>query len=194
MMAALAGFFALGFYAVTVTALIRTWRLIGRSPLVVLQQGRADEIVAVAAHAVFPLVLVLSTLRPDLGWFRPLLDAPAMRLFSGALLLGGLGWQYISMTALGEALRIGIDPAQRTHLVRHGPYRYVRHPIYTAFLGYYLGAWLLQPNLLFSILAPLAAARIVLQALREERMLAGTFGDAYRGYMASTKRFLPGIL
>jgi protein-S-isoprenylcysteine O-methyltransferase len=126
--------------------------------------------------------------------FRPFLDAPALRLLGAVLLLGGLALQYVSIVTLGRAFTIGLDPGQQKHLVRHGPYRYLRHPIYAAFLGYFIGAWLLQPNLFFTIAMPIAITRVVLQAMKEEQLLLATFGPDYRAYMASTRRFVPWIL
>lgn len=186
--------FALGFYGITVWALERTRRQIGRSALVAFRYGGLEEMASVLAMWIFPLVLIASAWRPEAPTLRTLVAVPALRVAGAALLLGGLVVMARSIVVLGPAFRIGIDPEQRAFLARRGPYAYVRHPIYAAFLGFYVGAWLLQPNVLFSILTPLAAARIVLQALREERMLVDAFGDTYREYVASTKRFVPGIL
>ena len=186
--------FALGFYTVTFLAITRTRRLTGRNPVIIFQTGTAEEIASVVALWLFPLVLILSTLMPGAGLFRPLLDASTLRGAGAVLLLGGLVLQYVSIMTLGRAFSIGLDPERQEHLVRHGPYRYVRHPIYAAFLGYFVGAWLLQPNAFFSAAMPIAIARVVLQAIREEQMLLATFGQAYRSYMHSAKRFIPLIL
>lgn len=190
----IAGGFALGFYGVTTAALLRARRLAGRSPLAVLRDGSIEEVVAAAAMSLFPLVLVLSTLRPDARVFRVFLDVPELQAAAAILLAGGLFLQAMAMQTLGRALRIGIDREQRTLLVRDGPYQYIRHPIYAAFLTYYAAAWLLQSNLVFSIVLPVAWARIVYQALQEERALLGIFGQRYEEYRQSTKRFIPGIV
>lgn len=190
----IAGGFALGFYAVTTAALLRARRLAGRSPLAVLRDGSIEEVVAAAAMTIFPLVLVLSTLRPDARVFGTFLQVPQLPAAAAILLAGGLLLQTVAMRTLGRALRIGIDPEQRTLLVRGGPYQYIRHPIYAAFLSYYGAAWLLQPNLVFSVVLPLAWFRIVYQALQEERALREIFGQEYEDYMRSTRRFIPGII
>lgn len=186
--------FALGFYGITVWALVRTRRQIGRSALAVFRYGRAEEVASVFAMWAFPLVLIASTWWTEAPAFRLLVASAALRVAGTVLLLGGLALMATSIATLGPAFRIGLDPEQRAILIRRGVYAYVRHPIYTSFLGFYAGAWLLQPNALFSILTPLAMARIVLQALREERMLAGAFGRDYEAYMKATTRFIPGIV
>lgn len=186
--------FALGFYAVTTAGLLRARRLTGRSPIVAFRYGGAEEVIAVVGMWVFPLVLVYSTQRPESQTFGLIFSVPILQAAGAVLLAGGLVLQAAAMRTLGRALRIGIDPEQRTHLVREGPYRYIRHPIYAAFLTYYAAAWLFQPNLLFSVVLPVAWARIVYQALQEEHALREIFGRRYDHYMRSTKRFIPGIV
>jgi protein-S-isoprenylcysteine O-methyltransferase Ste14 len=185
--------FAIGFYLVTLLGIIRTGKLTGRNPVIIFRTGSAEEISALIAFWLFPLALITSTLWPEMGMFRPFLDAPALRLLGAVLLLSGLALQYVSIVTLGRAFTIGLDPSQQKYLVRHGPYQYVRHPIYAAFLGYFIGAWLLQPNLFFSIAMPAAITRVVAQAIKEEQLLLTTFGAEYRSYMASTRRFIPWI-
>lgn len=186
--------FAIGFYLITLRGILRTRRLTGRNPVIIFRTGSAEEIIALVAFWLFPLALIGSTLWPEMRWFRLLFDAPALRLAGVVVLLGGVALQYVSIVTLGRAFTIGLDPDQQKHLVRHGPYRYVRHPIYAAFLGFFIGAWLLQPNLFFSIAAPIAVARITLQAKREEELLLAKFEHEYRAYIRSTRRFIPGIV
>jgi protein-S-isoprenylcysteine O-methyltransferase Ste14 len=87
---------------------------------------------------------------------------------------GIAGWA-VSLVALGRSL--GIAPADRG-LVRHGPYRFIRHPIYAFEALFFLG-WLIaeptpQNGAILLIWAVLQIARIV----REERILGGY--DDYR--------------
>ena len=185
--------FAIGFYLITLRGILRTRQLTGRNPVIIFHTGSAEEIIALVAFWLFPLALIASTLWPEVRLFRLFLDVTALRLAGAILLLGGLALQYASIMTLGHAFTIGLDPGQQKYLIRHGPYRFVRHPIYAAFLGYFIGAWLLQPNLFFSIAMPAAITRVVAQAMKEEQLLLTTFGAEYRAYMASTKRFVPWI-
>lgn len=189
----IAASFAVGFYAVIISALRRTQRITARSPLVVLRSGNPEEIIAGVVMFVFPLLLVASTVLQHLRPFRPYFDLPALRAAAAVVLLSGVALQAVSMAVLGRAFRIGIDRERPGPLVRHGPYRRIRHPIYTALIAYYLGAWLLQPNSLFSIIVLVAVPRIVYQAVKEERALVEMFGEEYAAYMKSTKRFIPGV-
>ncbi len=79
-------------------------------------------------------------------------------------------------------------------LVTSGPYRWVRHPMYTAFILLHMAAALLSANAFLGLtwlggLALLLAGRV----RREEAMLTEAFGTKYKAYMARTGRFLPGV-
>lgn len=186
--------FAIGFYLVTLRGILRTRQLTGRNPVIIFRTGSPEEVIALVAFWLFPLALIASTLWREMRLFRLLFDAPALRLVGVVALLGGVLLQYVALVTLGRAFTIGLDPDQQKHLIRHGPYRYVRHPIYAAFIGFFIGAWLLQPNLFFSLAAPIAVWRITLQARREEQLLLTKFGNEYRDYIHSTRRFVPRIM
>jgi protein-S-isoprenylcysteine O-methyltransferase Ste14 len=189
---AVALLFALGFYAVLLWAVRRTRRLAGRSALPVLRHGGLELRLAALLHTLFPAGLVVSTLRPDIPWLRPIPGlSPALPWIAAALFAGGLTLEYAALRALGRAFRIGIDPDQPGPLVTGGPYRLIRHPVYAAFMADYVAAWLLQPNVLFGLLAPLAILRLYLQARREEGALLQQHGAAYAAYARSTSRFIP---
>ena len=76
-------------------------------------------------------------------------------------------------------------------LVTSGPYRWVRHPMYTALFGFFAGLVLVAASWLVALLV--AAAIFVLYARigEEEAMMLEQFGDEYRTYMQRTGRFLP---
>src|SRR5262249_43754357 len=55
-----------------------------------------------------------------------------------ALMLAGLGLALAAQWNMGAAWRIGVDPAERTELVRHGIYRGIRNPIYAGMVLFVL--------------------------------------------------------
>ncbi|HXJ67298.1 MAG TPA: isoprenylcysteine carboxylmethyltransferase family protein, partial [Verrucomicrobiae bacterium] len=79
-------------------------------------------------------------------------------------------------------------------LVTQGPYRFVRHPIYTAMLGKLLasnfafGHWL---GLVIAGSVFVVGTLIRIQA--EEKLLRETFGTAYAEYAQRVPAFLPGL-
>lgn len=77
-------------------------------------------------------------------------------------------------------------------LVAHGPYRWVRHPLYSAATMSLVALSLLAAN--WFMLAMASAAFLGIAGLvipREEAELIQKFGDEYRGYMGRTGRFAP---
>lgn len=79
-------------------------------------------------------------------------------------------------------------------LVTYGPYRWVRHPLYTAWLIFFSSLFLITANWVIGILGvSLEAFVMLIRTSREEAMLQDTFGDQYRDYMARTGRFFPRI-
>ena len=99
------------------------------------------------------------------------------------------------------ALADAIAANQRTSLdtypqVTTGPYRFVRHPIYTGYLLLFAGG-------LASLGSPLAIAVLLLSAWKfykprmasEDKILEEQFGDAWRNYAAATpSRLLPFVV
>lgn len=82
--------------------------------------------------------------------------------------------------------------AQRSHtLATTGPYAFVRHPQYVAFITIMLGFLLQWPTLLTLVMFPILVYMYVRLAKREEREIAAEFAEQYPRYMAHTPRFLP---
>jgi len=78
-------------------------------------------------------------------------------------------------------------------LVSTGPYRTVRHPIYSGiFLGLLGTALAINLQLLLPVAA--AGAYFVYCALMEERYLTERFPDRYAEYKRRTKMLIPFIL
>ena len=77
-------------------------------------------------------------------------------------------------------------------LVTTGPFQWVRHPLYAAFLSLFnpaLAVALDHPAYLVWALALHPLWHRLIQP--EERLMLGQFGDEYRRYAARTGRFLP---
>jgi protein-S-isoprenylcysteine O-methyltransferase Ste14 len=77
-------------------------------------------------------------------------------------------------------------------MVTNGPYRRVRHPMYSGFFMIGAGLSALSGNwrvalLYLGTLLPMYLLRVS----AEEHMMIGRFGDAYRQYMAVTGRLCP---
>ena len=112
-------------------------------------------------------------------------------LVGGVLLALGvaLGWRARrAMKAAGT----NIDPRlPSTALVRTGPFRFSRNPLYVAVTLIYLGlAFLINSVWILSTLVPVLVVMHYGVVRREERYLESKFGAAYREYLASVRRWL----
>lgn len=77
-------------------------------------------------------------------------------------------------------------------IVTWGPYRWVRHPFYTAFLIGLAAGVLAGPHLLTAAALAYGLTALTLTARREERRLAASpLGSAYQDYVRRTGRFVP---
>ncbi|MCB1806484.1 MAG: isoprenylcysteine carboxylmethyltransferase family protein [Candidatus Competibacteraceae bacterium] len=83
-----------------------------------------------------------------------------------------------------------IKPQAR--LITSGPYRYIRHPMYSALMLMLLGIALYNGHWLNALGLGLVVVAVFNKARIEERLLPALFPD-YAAYSARTKRFVPGL-
>ena len=80
---------------------------------------------------------------------------------------------------------------QRSELGTTGPYAYVRHPQYAAFVVIMFGFLLQWPTLLTLVMFPILVVMYLRLARREEREVLKELGEAYALYAATTPAFFP---
>ncbi len=108
-------------------------------------------------------------------------------LFASAI---ALSWS--AAFALGRQLRVDAALGADHKLIRSGPYRLVRHPIYTSMLcvlaatGIVVAPWyLLLPGILLFVAGTEIRMRV------EDTLLESRFGDDFRSYARAAPRLLP---
>ena len=133
--------------------------------------------------------------------FSPFLDAAQVRLPAAVrwlgLPFGVLGVALLRAThhALGHNWSSKLEIAAGHQLIAVGPYRRVRHPMYTALFCIAFAYSLLSANWIVAGANVLAVTLMYLARVRdEEQMLIDQFGDEYRAYMKGTGRLLPKVL
>jgi protein-S-isoprenylcysteine O-methyltransferase Ste14 len=105
----------------------------------------------------------------------------------------GLAFAVWARIHIGRNWGTPMTQKNEPELVTSGPYRLVRHPIYSGIL---LGgvATAVALSWLWLVAAALAGVYFIYSATVEERFLAEQFPDAYPGYKRSTKMLVPFIL
>jgi protein-S-isoprenylcysteine O-methyltransferase Ste14 len=94
--------------------------------------------------------------------------------------------------ALGRNWSVTLEVREKHALVTDGIYRYVRHPMYTAFWLWAIAQALLLPNWVagFSGIVGFGTLYLV-RVPREEQMMLDTFGTSYADYAKRTGRVFP---
>jgi len=127
------------------------------------------------------------------GLAGPAWSGPA-RIASSAVGIGGIGAGVVLAVAaarvLGTALTPLPKPNAEARLVRTGPFRLVRHPIYGAVAIAAIGWGLATASPVALLVAVAILAFFDLKSRREEAWLVERFPE-YPGYRAQTRRLLP---
>lgn len=108
-----------------------------------------------------------------------------------AITAAGLGFSIWARRHLGRNWSGVVTLKEGHELVRDGPYRYVRHPIYTGLLFGFVGSAIARDEwrgVLAVVIAYLALWR---KLQLEERWMVETFGDAYRRFREEVPALIP---
>lgn len=128
------------------------------------------------------------------AWNRPLLPLawmPRVGTAGAVIAVGGLALVLWSRITLGKYWSRIVAVKQDHKLVQSGPYRAIRHPLYTGILTASLGTALafgLWRTLLALVLLWTA---FIWRAYREDEVMAGQFGAEFAAYRTRSGRLLP---
>ena len=108
-----------------------------------------------------------------------------------ALLTAGLAFAIWARSHLGGNWSGSVTVKQGHELIRSGPYRWVRHPIYTGIITALLGT-AIASGTLRAALGFLIITLALLRKLRiEERFMQETFPEEYPHYRATVPALIP---
>ena len=127
-----------------------------------------------------------------LTWLWPLPFAlPAAVPIGATMVLASIVLFWLSVRALRAAGTPVPGNQPTTNIVRAGPFRFSRNPIYLAFFGLQLGTALWIGSIwMVATLIPAAAVVSRVVVAREERYLESRFGAQYASYRDSVRRWL----
>jgi protein-S-isoprenylcysteine O-methyltransferase Ste14 len=145
-----------------------------------------------ALHVFWVNAAFFILLLPVPGLTRRFLPASPWLIYTGLAIQAAFTMLAIwSRRHLGSNWSGEVRIAAQHQLVRSGPYRYIRHPIYTGVLGMYVGTCLVSGE----IHAPVALLIVIAAYWRkirmEERALGETFGAEFREYQRGTWAVVP---
>ena len=106
----------------------------------------------------------------------------------GILCVLGIYWLFSS---IGNNISPTSATRKEHKLVTSGPYRWVRHPLYTVGASLFISFGMMADNWFIAVLGVLAFIGMAIRTPKEEANLIEKFGDEYREYMKTTGRFLP---
>jgi protein-S-isoprenylcysteine O-methyltransferase Ste14 len=149
--------------------------------------GRAMPVILVAMlalHAVAP---------PSFSVTAPLFGHSSWVNEAAGFLAGilGLALCRAAQVAIGESWRVGIDEGAKPGLITSGLYRRIRNPTYSGLYLLCAGAFVALPTwlLLYWMLAFFLMMEF--QVRCEEEYLESAYGDEYRAYLKTSKRYIP---
>jgi protein-S-isoprenylcysteine O-methyltransferase Ste14 len=120
-------------------------------------------------------------------------NSPVLEVIGTVVVVSGLALAIWARIHLGRNWGMPMTEKAEPELITSGPYRIVRHPIYTGLLLGVLGT-ALATNLIGLIIVALLGAYFYYSASVEEKNLTATFPTAYPAYRAGTKMLIPFLL
>lgn len=119
---------------------------------------------------------------------------PAVRWTAGAAAAAMIPVSLWIFRSLGSNVSETSLTKAGQRLVTRGPYRWVRHPLYSTSIVWLAALAVVAANWLIGVMALVSAAFLPALVRREEEALLERFGTSYREYMEGTGRFVPRIL
>ena len=165
--------------------------------------ARHESLASRAAHviplwvAIFLLVTMNRHAPPD--WAAWLCQQVIPRSRAGywagvAILAAGLGFSVWARLVLGRNWSSTVTVKQDHELIRTGPYRFVRHPIYTGILFGFVGTAIALGQVRGLISVALVLFAFLRKLRLEERWMTETFGEGYADYRRKVKALIPFVL
>jgi protein-S-isoprenylcysteine O-methyltransferase Ste14 len=128
-----------------------------------------------------------------LGWMhvRVIPRGPWIEALGIALTVAGMAFAIWARAYLGGNWSSNVTVKVDHQLVRTGPYRWVRHPIYSGLIMATIGTALNRGQVRGLAAVVLLWVGFTIKSRIEERFMAATFGPEYEQYKGSTGAMVP---
>ena len=155
-----------------------------------LQEDRGSLVVmsiVVGGGVVVACVLAAIWKAAAITWLRPQVTIAGI-----VVIVLGAALRWWAIFTLGRYFTFEVATRSTQRVVRSGPYRFVRHPSYTAILIMLLGVGMVLANWASLVLMLVSGlAGLLYRVMVEERALMEALGQPYADYMRQTKRLIP---
>jgi protein-S-isoprenylcysteine O-methyltransferase Ste14 len=122
------------------------------------------------------------------------LKTPAIYISTDVITFIGLLLMLWARTTLGKNWSANIVIKEEHKLITSGPYKYIRHPIYSGLILMVLGVVLYIDTLGWLVFFIIFFFGARYKAQKEERLLESHFSNAYSEYKKHTKYLIPFVL
>ncbi len=138
------------------------------------------------------IVFVFSFLEGYYHWLSPItwMNSSTLIIIGIALLVLALIWVLVAQLQMGDSWRIGIDVKSESALVQHGLFGVSRNPIFLGMLVMLVGMLLILPTAATLTVSALGFVLIHVQVRLEEDFLVEKYGEDYRKYQMSVRRWI----
>jgi protein-S-isoprenylcysteine O-methyltransferase Ste14 len=128
-----------------------------------------------------------------LGWMhiRIIPREPWIEAAGIALTVAGMAFAIWARAYLGGNWSSSVTVKVEHQLIRTGPYRWVRHPIYSGIILAMIGTALNRRTVRGFVAVLLLWVGFTIKSRIEERFMAATFGPEYEEYKVSTGAMVP---
>jgi protein-S-isoprenylcysteine O-methyltransferase Ste14 len=165
----------------------------------VKRAARWEPLASRSAH-VLPILIAFALLatphRADYQWlfarFVPM--STLVEAFGTLMVVSGLLFAVWARVHLGTNWSGRVSVKENHELIRTGPYRLVRHPIYTGLLLAILGTALVIGQCRGLMATALMVVSFWRKLRTEETLMTQTFGDEYRRYSEHTAALIPFVI
>ena len=140
-----------------------------------------------------PIIVLAVVLTRVFSFHSAAVHSPALKAVGVVLFGAGLGLAVWARIHLGANWGTPMTEKVEPDLVTSGPYRFVRHPIYSGILLGFAGT-ALATNGYWAIIFAVCLIYFVFSARVEEGIMSSAFPSTYPSYRARTKMLIPFVL
>jgi len=138
----------------------------------------------------FIIAYIVFLLRSCFGAYQ----STALALIAGIIITSfGIIGYLVSILYLRKNWSFSASIREGHEIIRAGPYKYIRHPIYFSLIFVFAGSGLLVSNYVILLCTLMVGIVYYLRARKEEQLLKEEFPE-YGEYIKKTKMMIPGLL